>query len=172
MIQLREMLLEEYSRANMERVGIHVGHHPALRFELYELMQQGEKGVCEKAAWAMSYIPEEVIQRDGKFLLPLIAADKPVSVRRNAFRAYETVNIEEDFEGALWDICYEALRNLSSAPALKAYSITVLNRIAERHPELRQELLLTLEDLLPFAVPAVCVRARRVLEGKRSKREK
>lgn len=166
MAQIRKMLLEEYSRANMERVGIHVGYHPKLRFELYQLMQQGEKGVCEKAAWALSYVPDSVIQNDGPHLLQLISYDRSVSVRRNALRAFETVAIEEDFEGALWDICYEELRNMESPPALKAYSITVLNRIAGRHPELRHELVLTLEDLLPFAVPAVRVRARRVIEGK------
>jgi len=48
-------------------------------------------------------------------------------------------------------------------PDLKAYSIGILDKIGDEIPEIRQELKLVLQDLMPYESAGFQSRARKVL---------
>ena len=68
------------------------------------------------------------------------------SYKRNVVRILQFVDIPEDLEGKVFDICLEEFCNTKTATAIRVFSITVLVNICEKHPELKQEVLPILMD--------------------------
>jgi hypothetical protein len=72
----------------------------------------------------------------------------PVAVKRNVVRILQFVDIPEDLHGEVMNICFELLGDLRETIAVRVFSMTVLARLAEIYPDIRQELRIIIEDEL------------------------
>ena len=72
--------------------------------------------------------------------------------------------IPEELEGLLCDKCFEYVENPKYAVALRAFGLTVLQKIARGYPELQLELVALVKEKMPMGSAAFKVRGRRVLE--------
>ena len=59
---------------------------------------------------------------------------------RNTVRIFEEIEIPEDLEGPLFEHCFGYLLDSKYATAIRAFSLTVLEKIANKHPDLKSEL--------------------------------
>lgn len=161
---IEDQLRNYYSKGTCMEVAARASSDKVEMLELINLLAKGEAGVCERAAWALSFIPVKKLQPHSVFLVSLL--DKPlhVAVRRNILRVFQESQLPEELQGALAEICFRFLHSIHEPPAVKAFAMTVLYRICELHPELGNELRITVEEMIPFGQPAIVSRGNRILK--------
>ena len=86
------------------------------------------------------------------------------ALKRNTVRMFQFVRIPGNRQAAVIDICFRYLQDRKETIAVKVFSMSVLELLTHNHPELRRELLLVLEDELPYAGPAFRSRGFKVLK--------
>jgi hypothetical protein len=62
------------------------------------------------------------------------------------------------------DICFRYFSSPTEAVAIKAFSITVLQKLAKLYPEIINEVKLIIEERWDYETPAVKVRAKKLLK--------
>jgi hypothetical protein len=86
-----------------------------------------------------------------------------VAVRRNILRVLQFTEIPKSLQGVLVDACFKFLLAKDETIAVKAFSMTVLANIAKKNPDLKNELKIVIEEVLPFSGPGVRARGKKVL---------
>jgi hypothetical protein len=166
-MNLKIELLKENSRAQVNRVVTYVGNRPKRFEQLIQIYLTGPYRVTQRAASPISYCVEAhpaLITPHLKTLLNYLK--KPGihdSIKRNTIRLLQFAPIPKRYYGQITDICFGYLENRKEAVAIKAFSMTVLNRIIKDEPDLQKSLRLIIEDQMPYAKPAFKARARTVL---------
>jgi hypothetical protein len=74
------------------------------------------------------------------------------------------VEIPRRLQGLAAEICFRFLLDQQEPVAVRCFSLTVLARLAAQEPQLRNEIMLIVEDSLPYASPGFRSRANRVLK--------
>jgi hypothetical protein len=167
-MDLTKALLKEHSKAQMTKIVDYVGQNEARFKVLVEVYLAGPYRVTQRAAWPLSYCVERhpgLVTPHLKRLLDFL--DKPGlhdAVKRNTLRLLQYVDLPKRLHGRVADLCFQYLQSKREPIAVKAFSLTVLQRIVEVQPELGTELKIIIEDQLPYASPAFRSRARKVLK--------
>lgn len=166
-MNIREALLEEHSKKQTERIARYIGSDQKRFAQLIKLFLEGEYRVVQRAAWVMSYCaerhPELVMPYLEKLLDNLDNTKLHDAVKRNTLRIFEVIDIPEKLQGKLVDICFRTLSGQDPV-AMKAYSITILLNICREEPDLKNELRLVIEELMPYGSAAVKSRGRKALK--------
>lgn len=91
---------------------------------------------------------------------------KSIGLRRSLAKTFfeGSFEMDEDVLGILTDNCFKYLNDPSEEIALKAYSMDVLYKITESYPELKQELISSIENLMPHASVGIKSRGKRLLK--------
>jgi len=105
--------------------------------------------ICQKASWPVTMIAD----KDPEILKPYIQQminhlDRAQhdAVIRNTIRSWQAMKIPEEFEGPIYDKCFEYFADPQYAIAIRVFSMTVCSNIAMRHPSLAQEIIPIIED--------------------------
>lgn len=85
------------------------------------------------------------------------------AVRRNALRIFEEIEIPEKHCGTLFELSSQYLHDLSQPVAVRAFALSVMNNIAKKFPDLKNEVRLNAESLLQCGIPALESRGRRTV---------
>jgi hypothetical protein len=85
-------------------------------------------------------------------------------VKRNGVRILQCIEIPNSLLGTVASLCFDYLNSVDAPIAVKANSMTVLTRIAEREPDLKRELRDSIELMLPYAGPGIRAHARMVMK--------
>lgn len=168
-MDLTKALLKEHSKAQMTKIVDYVGQNKARFKVLVEVYLAGPYRVTQRAAWPLSYC----VERHPSLVIPhlkrlLDFLNKPGihdAVKRNTLRLLQYCELPKRLHGRVADLCFQYLQNKREPIAVKAFSLTVLQRIVEVQPELGTELKIIIEDQLPYASPAFRSRAMKVLKG-------
>ncbi len=106
-----------------------------------------------------------------EMLVTINAEDASDAIKRNTIRLLQFISIPEELEGEVMDVCFSFLSRNKEAVAIKAFSMTVLCQLAQKYPEIINELKVLIIDRLPFEKPAFTSRAGKVLQvlAKKSK---
>jgi hypothetical protein len=167
-MDLTKALLKEHSKAQMTKIVDYVGQNQARFKVLVEVYLAGPYRVTQRAAWPLSYCVEhhpDLVKPHLKRLLDFL--NKPGShhaVKRNTLRLLQYIELPKRLQGRVADLCFQYLQSKGEPIAVKAFSLTVLQRIVEVQPELGPELKIIIEDQLPYASPAFRSRAMKVLK--------
>lgn len=84
----------------------------------------------------------------------ILLTSKFNDVQRNLLRAFEKLDIPEEFEGEVFDFILKRLGEMETPIAVKAFGMTVGRRICEKYPELSGELIPLIEILVQEKVSA------------------
>jgi len=117
----------------------------------------------QRAAWPIGVIGKKQHKLIKPYLAKMVRTLKNPAhnaVARNTLGIFQNIEIPEDLEGELYESCFRFLADPKAAIALRAFSITVLTRIALKYEDLREELIAEIEEHLPFGTMAFKVRAR------------
>jgi hypothetical protein len=133
-----------------------------------ELFLHGEYVVTQRSAWIVS----ECYEQHPRLITPWLPAmlkkmQEPGvhdAVKRNGVRILQCIEIPNSLLGIVASLCFDYLNSVDAPIAVKANSMTVLTRIAEREPDLKRELRDSIELMLPYAGPAIQARARMVMK--------
>ena len=168
-MDLRRTLEREHSKPAVNKIVRYVGDSREKFSELLDIFLEGPYRITQRAAWPLTYCaeahPEIVKGKLGILLRYLEKENIHDAVRRNTIRMLQFVEIPANLHGRVASICLTYLKDNKQPVAIRVFSMTVLGRLAESYPELRQELRVMIEDHLPYAQPAFISRGRKILKA-------
>ena len=166
-MNLRNTILREHSKRQTVKIINYIGNNQQRFDELVKLFLGNEYRVTQRAAWPLSYCVQAHPNLIKKHLKKIILKMKnPVhaAVKRNTVRFLQDIDIPASLEGITADICFQMLNSNDEPIAVKVFSMTVIANICKSHPELRQELKLSIEEQLPYATTGFQNRANKILK--------
>lgn len=149
-MELRDTLLKENSRANVDRILKWIGND-AMRFDqLMSLFLHDEYRIVQRAAHVIGTIadtqPALLQQHLAAMVDRMQEPGLPVAVKRNVVRVLQFLEIPETLHGPVMNTCFELLADPKESVAVRAFSMTVLANLARHYPEIKQELKVLIED--------------------------
>ena len=164
---MRELLAKKSSRVNSYQVVALVANNPERFKELVEIIVSNESPYCEKASWAMNHCYEEgtdFFDNYYKELTAILPDDTySDSVKRNIVRILQFKEIPEKYQASVIDSCFYLVNKKDTAIAVKAFSLGVLENMVKLYPELKNELIASIENLLPTASSGIKNRCGHIL---------
>lgn len=165
-MNVRDEILKKHSKEQCTAIVSWVGSSQERFDELFALFMNDEPRVIQRSAWPMSYCVEAhpvFIKKHFKELVSkLETPGQHDGVKRNSIRLLQYVNIPEEWQGAIMNICFDFISSPTEAVAIKAFSITVLGKMAKDYPEIIPELKLVIEEQAGNQRAAFKVRARKL----------
>lgn len=167
-MNLREEILKEHSKAQRDKIIEWVGNAQQRFNDLFKLFLNDEYRVSQRASWPVSYCVEahpEFMQHHLEELLQnLERPNLHDAIKRNTIRLLQEIPIQEKYHGQVMNICFTYVENPAEAVAIKAFSLTVLGKLAKQYPEIIPEITLLMEDQLPHQTAAFKSRAKRLMK--------
>ncbi len=148
MNNLREILLSEMSRRNIDFVVEIVQNNPQLFDELFEMVIQNTEPLSRGAIWALDHCAE----KEPKLMLPKIQelieafpAFKHDGLKRHSLRILRNYEIPEEKIITMIDLCFGLLHSPKESIAVKVHAMDILYRLSEKEPGLKPELAAAIE---------------------------
>lgn len=85
------------------------------------------------------------------------------AIKRNTLNVFESVDFPSELDEDLADLAFQYLADPKEPIAIRCASMTVLEKICRRIPELKNELQLILEEHIEHGTPGFKSRAKRIL---------
>ena len=125
--------------------------------------------MCQRASWAVGYMAEKQPTLLKPYLERMILnLNNPVhdAIMRNTMRVFRDLpTIPDDLLGLTADVCFRYVTTPSVAVAIRSFAMCILEKICRKVPELKEEVRLTIEDLMQYeTTPAFTSAARDVLK--------
>lgn len=154
-------------KKDVDKFTDYVGNDKKKMKELMTCFFSKDWVLCQKAAWPMLHIAlknEKLIRPYYKKLVANLDTPHHDAVIRNTVRLFQDVDIPEDLEGELYDKCFHYLLDPKYPTAIKAFSISILEKTAHKFPELKHELITAIEDQYDHCTVGFQNRARKILK--------
>jgi hypothetical protein len=168
-MRLRETILKEHSKANCTKIVNWVGSNQQRFDELFHLFLTDEYRVVQRAAWPLSYAvqvhPSLIYKHFSKLLKNLQRSGIHDAVKRNTMRLLQDIAVPKRFHGQLMDTCFGYIASPLEKPAIKAFSLTILENLSALYPEIKQELKTIIEDRWDYETAAFRSRAKKILKA-------
>lgn len=165
-MNLREEILKEHSKAQCSKIVQWVGNHQQRFDKLFHLFLTDEYRVVQRAAWPVSYCviahPPFISSHWTELVKNLQKPGIHNAVKRNSIRLLQDIEIPKKYQGEIMDICFKYIESPSEAIAVKAFSLTVLGKLATKYPAIIPEIKLLIEQQ-PAATAAFKSRAKKLL---------
>lgn len=158
----RASLLNDRSKANIQRVADHIGSDADRFGKLMTLVLHGTFREGQLASWPMTIACEASPELGGpwvKKMLSLLERPLHQGVHRNMIRSMQFCSLPEPLHGKITDKMFAILKDPAQPIASRAFAITVGMRMVKVYPELAAEFKLLLEDALRVD-PGPAVRSR------------
>lgn len=178
-IWLEAQILAEHSKAQTMRMVRWVGHDPERLEVLMEIFLNDPPSkplpegrgyqflYTQRSAWAVRYVAEKSPEMMRPWLDRLISnlEKEPLhdAIKRNTLNVFEHIDFPPQYDEPLADLCFNSLMNPQEAIAIRCSSMSILERICTRIPELQPELRLILEEHLEHGSAGFKSRAKKVL---------
>lgn len=165
-MNLLKIIAKEHSARQRDKIVTYVGAD-AVRFaELVKVFLEGPYRITQRASWPLSVCVErhpELARPHLRKLLQTLQKNTHDAVRRNILRLLQFIEIPVPLQGTTANVCFEFLQDVKQPIAVRVFAMTVLSNIAERQPELRRELVVIIEDQLPYGSAGFLSRGRKIL---------
>jgi hypothetical protein len=167
-MKIQELLEQEHSREQTDKVVLFVGNDKGRFAELMELVLANKKTVSQRAAWAMSLVVLEYPFLFEPYFEPIITLIRQPnahdSILRNSLKILAEIPVPVQYQGLVVDICFEFILEPQKPSAIKAFAITCLQNICYDQPALASEVKLILAERMEFEKPAYISRAKKFLK--------
>ncbi|MBX2963021.1 MAG: hypothetical protein KF687_10955 [Cyclobacteriaceae bacterium] len=167
-MNLQQELLRTTSKAQVLRIVQYIGSDPIKFDALVTVFLGGSYRATQRASWILSvcieHHPELAKPHLKKLVKNLKQPGLHSAVKRNTVRLLQFVNIPASLHGDVATVCFNFLQDNKEPIAVRAFSMTVLANIARSNPDLKRELMLMLEDILPYGSAGMISRARKTIK--------
>ena len=168
-MDLYNVLSTGRSKAAKDTIVSYIKDDPEKFAQLFNLFRNGEGQVSQRASWAVSYCVEkypELIYPYGQEMVDYLQVPGiHDSIKRNILRTFQDIAIPATLEESLLKLCFDYVMDRKEAVAIRVFAIQVLANLAEKYPEIKNELKVIIEDELPYAKPAFVSRGSKILKG-------
>lgn len=167
-MDLRKTILEEHSKAQTNKIIRWIGGDQKRFDELFNLFLNDEYRVIQRAAWPLGYCvinhPEFIQKHFSKLVKNLHKPTLHNAVKRNTVRLLQDITIPEKYHGEVMNICFEYIADPKEKVAIKAFSLSILQKLSHLYPEIKQELKAIIEDRWDYESAAFRSRAKKILK--------
>lgn len=166
-MNLASEILQENSRFNVNRVVKIVIENPALISELVELVLSSNVTRQLRASWILSNCYEALPGYFEPYIGKLIEAMPGfihTGARRNILRIFRFEPVPEEYQVFLFDHCLEWVISKKEPIAVKAFAMDVLTNIAIKEPDLKNEVIPVILDIMPTGSAGIYSRGKKVLK--------
>jgi hypothetical protein len=146
-----------------------IGDNPELFTKIldFALADNGQFAMRAARVVQMSSIAfPELIQPYLKNIIEQMSGFKTDGLKRSFAKMISEMvwEFDEEVLGILTDTCFKWLNNSNEKIALKIYSQDILYKISQLYPDLKYELISTLENHLPRSSVAIRTRSRKMIK--------
>lgn len=167
MAAIHKLLKNSPSKSEALKLCQSIVHQPPLIDDLIQMYLEGSTRLTQRAAGVICLCAEKapvlVIPYLPAMLAKLKEPDIHDAAKRNTLRILQFIDIPEQLEDEVMDLCFGYLESRAEAVAIKVFSMSVLYRLSEKYPELRNELRILIEDQMPYQKPAFISRGTKIL---------
>ncbi len=164
---LVEQLSAEHSKAQTIRLVRWINQDQDRLSHLMDIFLGTDYRLTQRSAWVVRYVGEETPALLVPWLSQLVATLRRPglhnAVQRNILNIFEHIDLPAVLLDDLADNCFLYLADPQAPIAVRAASITILDKICRQVPELRPEFHLLLEEHMDHATAAFKSRARKIL---------
>ena len=168
-MKLREQILKEHTKANCTAIVKWVGDSQKRFDELFDLFTTDEYRVAQRAAWPLGFCvidhPQLIKKNFARLLKNLNKPGIHDAVKRNTMRLLEKISIPEKFQGEIMNTCFEYICSPGEKAAVKAFSLTILERLSKHYPEILPEIKTIIEDRWDNETAAFRSRAKKIMKN-------
>ena len=167
-MDLESEILKEHSKRQAVRIASWVGNDSRRFRQLMDLFLRGEYRITQRSAWVVGLCADSHPRLARPYLGQMIRRmQEPgvhVAVKRNVIRILQFIDIPHELLGEVTTLCFDYLASPHEPIAVRTFSMTVLANIAQKEPDLRNELRLSIEQQLVHGSPGFRSRARKVMK--------
>lgn len=166
-MDIPQQLLAGRSLAHVKQLSVHIGGDKSKFDALMHCFLGDNPLLAQRAAHVMSWCCDahpDLILPYLPDVIGLAKSDTSTALKRNGIRVLQNIDIPEEYQGLVAELCFDLLTARGESIAVKVFSMTVLSNICVGEPELSKELRMIIEDQMPYASPAFLSRARRILK--------
>ncbi len=122
--------------------------HPEAFDEAIQLAITDNQPYSWRAAWLLWSCIEENDKRIQKHINKIVNAvkSKNDSHQRELLKILLMMELNEKYEGLLFDLCMNIWEQISKAPAVRVNALKLIIKIANQHPELVKEISFLAQD--------------------------
>jgi hypothetical protein len=165
---LSQLLAKGQSKQSVLAIVSYIGNDPDRFTDLVTIALSGEERSTILATWSMSYCVEAfptLLDRHYNTLLKAASnRNSSHAVKRSVVRALQFATIPKRYQGKVMALCVGFMENKKESIATRVFSMTVLANLTQENPAFKEELLLLMEDGMPFASPAYLSRSKKILK--------
>lgn len=168
-MNIKERLEAEHSKTLTIAIVNYVGEDK-LRFKmLMDIFLGSDYRLTQRSAWPLGYIalehPKLLTPYFSRFIKKLDDPSAHPGIFRNIFRVLQGIEIPEKYQGMVVDRAFKAIMSETQPAAVRAFAITTAANICRQYPELKQELLVILQELNAFPqLPSLRSRIKKALK--------
>jgi hypothetical protein len=167
-MNLRAAVLAEHSKTQTNKILKWIGSDQQRFDQLFDLFINDKPLVTQRAGWPLSYAasahPELIQKHLGKLLKNLAKPNLHNAIKRNSIRLLQDISIPERFHGDVMNTCFDYITDPQEKPAIKAFSLSVLQNLSRQYPDIRNELKLVIESQWNNETAAFRSRAKKILK--------
>lgn len=150
-MSLQQEVFRVNSKSSCKKIAKYIDTDEELFAELTQLFLKGDSRTTQCAAGVINACIEQnpfLIKPYFKdFIAKLREQNIHDGIKRNILRAWQFVEIPEEHQGEIYDLCFRYLTD-NEPIAVIVFAMTVCKNITKQIPELKQELQLQIKYLL------------------------
>jgi hypothetical protein len=123
-------------------------NHPEAFDEAIELAVSDKQPYSWRAAFVLWSVIQDNDKRIQKHIKKIVNAvdGKSDGHQRELLKILLMMELDEKYEGLLFDFCMSVWEQINKAPSVRINALKMILRIAEKHPELKQEISFLTQD--------------------------
>jgi hypothetical protein len=154
--KLEILLRDEHSKTNTRKIAHMIIKEEVAIKTVFEVIKKNEKPYSQRAAWILSTV-EELQPRflDSNYAETLNLVDRKYhdAVLRSSLKVLSCMRIKEKDMSKLFDKSTSLIKSKNTAVAIKLWALDVAIKIADKHPELFQEIKFYIDENVKNASP-------------------
>ncbi len=163
-----KLLERSHSKATTVLIVNSIIKDPSLLNGLMDVFLKGNSRLRQRASWPISFIAEKqptVMQKViPQLTTELEKTEQHPAIYRNILRTFQYLSFPEEYEGKILNRSFELLNAVEQPIAVKVFAMTVIANLAEKYPDIKQELKASIETLLPNGSPGIKSRGKKLLK--------
>ena len=166
-MDIKAELLIDHGKETAIRISNWVGNDQTRMDKLMKVFFEGDYRMTQMAAYPLIFISDENPSLFYPYLPRMLEYMKGKvhdAVIRNTLRLFQFIDIPEEIEGELFDMCIHFFSSPKFPVAIRVFAMTILANTCKKYPELKIEVLPLVNDVLEISEsPGIRSRGRKVL---------
>jgi len=177
MLTIKDLLLGELSKRNTREIARMAGENNNILMELWDYAVADEEPINWRSAWVIKGIWEQNPNLVTPWIDDMIRALPGLrkgGVKREFLRMIQEHPMPEDEEllGILLDSCFSWLATPAEPIAIKIHTMTILFEISKKIPEIKPELITTIEVAMQEGSAGIRNRGSRTIRALKTNKAK